>query len=364
MLDQHSFNIKPSDAAFRFVLASLIVAYALSSANYYLLLLSIFLYFTVYKKFCIVYYLFKINDRFSKNNFYLSFLPKHNPSPVLILNKDKKILFKNTSAINSINCENELLEISSQILEELIQTDGFETLSFECDEKIYQIQLKGISEEQFALAYFTDITEVVALNEEIEATQRDVIYMMGEIGETRSKETGNHVKRVAKYSELLAKLYGLSNKDAEMLKIASPMHDIGKVGIPDAILNAPRKLDLEEWKVMQTHAELGYEMLKSSNKPILQAAAIVAYQHHEKWDGSGYPQGLKENDIHIFGRITAIADVFDALGSERCYKKAWELEKILELFKEESAKHFDPKLIELFLENIERFLEIRDKYLD
>ena len=142
------------------------------------------------------------------------------------------------------------------------------------------------------------------------------------------------------------------------------MHDIGKVGIPDAILNAPRKLNEEEFEIMKTHAKLGYDMLKHSDKAILRAAAIVAHEHHEKWDGSGYPRGLQGEDIHIYGRITAVADVFDALGSERVYKKAWDLEDILKLFEEQKAKHFDPKLVELFFENLDSFLEIRDRFKD
>ena len=205
---------------------------------------------------------------------------------------------------------------------------------------------------------------MIELNDAIEETQREVIYTMGEIGETRSKETGNHVKRVANYSKELALLCGLSQKEADLLHMASPMHDIGKVGIPDAVLNAPRKLNKDEWIIMQTHAELGYNMLKSSNKPILKAAATVAYEHHEKWDGSGYPRGIAGEDIHIYGRITAVADVFDALGSERVYKKAWKLDDILELFKKESGKHFDPALIRLFIDNLDIFLKIRDRYND
>ena len=140
--------------------------------------------------------------------------------------------------------------------------------------------------------------------------------------------------------------------------------DIGKVGIPDSVLNAPRKLNMDEWTIMQTHARLGYDMLKNSTKPIIQAAAIVAHEHHEKWDGSGYPRALSGEDIHIYGRITALADVFDALGSHRVYKKAWELNDILELFKEESGKHFDPKLVNLFMDNLDKFLKIRDKHID
>ena len=145
---------------------------------------------------------------------------------------------------------------------------------------------------------------------------------------------------------------------------ASPMHDIGKVAIPDNILKKPAQLTDIEFKIMKTHTEIGYGLLKGSNREVLNAAAIVAYEHHEKYDGSGYPRGLKGDDIHIYGRITAIADVFDALGSERCYKKAWKDEKIFQLLEEERGKHFDPKLIDLFLENKNKFLKIRDKYTD
>jgi response regulator RpfG family c-di-GMP phosphodiesterase len=169
---------------------------------------------------------------------------------------------------------------------------------------------------------------------------------------------------VAEYSYLLAKLAGLNEEEAALLKQASPMHDIGKVGIPDSILNKPGKLTDEEFKIMQGHAEIGYEMLKHSERKILKTSAIVAYTHHEKWNGSGYPRGLRGEDIPIYGRITAIADVFDALGHDRVYKKAWELDKILELFKEESGRHFDPNLVELFFNNLENFLEIRDRFQD
>ncbi|MCX6052068.1 MAG: PAS domain S-box protein [Campylobacterales bacterium] len=209
-----------------------------------------------------------------------------------------------------------------------------------------------------------DMTEVYELNEEITNTQKEVVLTMGAIGETRSKETGLHVKRVAEYSYVLAKLAGLSENEANLLRQASPMHDIGKVGIPDNILNKPDKLTFEEFEVMKTHAMIGYEMLQHSKRPILKASAQVAISHHEKYDGSGYPRGLKAEDIPIYGRITAIADVFDALGYDRCYKKAWELEAILELFKNEKAKHFDPNLIDLFFENLSLFLEIRDSMQD
>jgi response regulator RpfG family c-di-GMP phosphodiesterase len=206
--------------------------------------------------------------------------------------------------------------------------------------------------------------EITTLNKEIEETQREVVFTMGSIAESRSKETGNHVKRVAEYSKLLAYYYGLNEEEAEMLKQASPMHDIGKVAIPDAVLNKPGRFDEEERRIMDTHAALGYEMLKHSNRTLLLMAATVAYEHHEKWDGTGYPRGLKGEEIHIYGRITALADVFDALGSDRVYKKAWEDERIFSLFREERARHFDPQLLDIFFAHLEEFLAIREQFKD
>ncbi|RXK12485.1 response regulator receiver protein [Halarcobacter mediterraneus] len=211
---------------------------------------------------------------------------------------------------------------------------------------------------------FSAVRQDITDAKEIEEIQKEIIFTMGSIGERRSEETGNHVKRVAEYSKLLALKYGLNEQESEMLKQASPMHDIGKVAIPDSILNKPDILTEEERKIMQTHAQLGYEMLKNSNRPLLKTAATIAYEHHERWDGTGYPRGLKGSDINIYGRITAIADVFDALGSSRCYKEAWEDERIFKFLKEESSKYFDPKLIKIFFENLDEFLEIRDSFSD
>jgi HD-GYP domain-containing protein (c-di-GMP phosphodiesterase class II)/ribonuclease BN (tRNA processing enzyme) len=215
-----------------------------------------------------------------------------------------------------------------------------------------------------ASTYAAETLVSAKLTEEIEDTQREVVFTMGAIGESRSKETGNHVKRVAEYSKILALAYGLDADEAELLKQASPMHDIGKIAIPDAILKKPGRFDADERKIMETHAELGFNMVKNSDRKLLKAASIVAYEHHEKWDGTGYPRGIAAEDIHIYGRITAIADVFDALGSDRVYKKAWEDERIFKLFREESGKQFDPKLIELFFDNIESILEVRNNFKD
>ena len=209
-----------------------------------------------------------------------------------------------------------------------------------------------------------NITELRNLHQEIEDTQKEIVYKMGEIGESRSKETGNHVKRVAEYSKKLALLSGLSVEKSEILFTASPMHDIGKVAISDSILKKPGPLTDEEFKIMQTHTTIGFEILKGSSREVLEAASVVANEHHERWDGKGYPNGLAGEDIHIYGRITAIADVFDALGSDRCYKKAWSDEKIYNVFESERGKQFDPNLMDLFLDNKVIFEDIRNKYKD
>lgn len=211
---------------------------------------------------------------------------------------------------------------------------------------------------------YSAVRRDITANKDIEDIQREIIFTMGTIGESRSKETGNHVKRVAEYSYLLAKLSGLSEEECELLKQASPMHDIGKVAIPDSILHKTDKLTKLELELMKTHAIKGYELLKSSDRPLLKMSSTIALEHHEKWNGEGYPTGLKEEEISIYGRITAICDVFDALGSDRCYKKAWIDEEIFAYLKNEKAKHFDPKLIDIFFENLDKFLNIREKYKD
>ena len=204
----------------------------------------------------------------------------------------------------------------------------------------------------------------LCLNIEIEETQKEILYTLGEVTEARSEETGSHVKRVSKYCALLAEKYGLPRRDTMLLTHATPIHDIGKVAIPDRILLKPAKLTPEEFNIVKTHTTIGYNLLKNSKREILKSAAIVAYEHHERYDGKGYPRGLKGEEIHIYGRISAIADVFDALGSPRVYKKPWIMNDILKYFKEERGKHFDPTLVDLLFENLDEFLQIRDKYCD
>ncbi|MEH6633302.1 MAG: DUF3369 domain-containing protein [Halopseudomonas aestusnigri] len=202
------------------------------------------------------------------------------------------------------------------------------------------------------------------LGQEIEDTQNEIVSMLCGAVETRSKETANHIIRVAKISELIAKKYGLSTDEVNTLKLASPLHDIGKVGIPDNVLNKPGKHTPEEWEIMKSHAELGANILEGSRREIIQSGVIIARQHHEKWDGTGYPNQLSGRDIHIFGRISAVADVFDALCSKRCYKEAWTVEKTMELIGSESGKHFDPAIVDILQENLEAVIEIRNKYAD
>jgi response regulator RpfG family c-di-GMP phosphodiesterase len=206
--------------------------------------------------------------------------------------------------------------------------------------------------------------ENAILREEIEGTQRDIVHMLGESIETRSKETGQHVRRVAEYCRLIALGMGHSEREAEILRIAAPLHDFGKIGVPDEILHKPCKLDAAEWEVMKTHASIGGDMLSKSKREILQTAAIIASQHHEKWDGSGYPAGLRGEAIHSFGRIAALADVFDALGSRRCYKDSWDMEKIFAFFVENRGTHFDPALVDWLLENREKMLAVRLRFPD
>jgi HD-GYP domain-containing protein (c-di-GMP phosphodiesterase class II) len=217
---------------------------------------------------------------------------------------------------------------------------------------------------QLAASYTGRQLESVLLQEEIEKTQREIIFTLAETGEMRSKETGNHVKRVAEYCRVLGHGIGLSEDETELLKNASPMHDIGKIAIPDAILLKEGPLTDDEREVIKTHTSLGYDMLCHSERRLLKAAAVVAQQHHERWDGDGYPNGTAGEDIHIYGRITAIADVFDALGSDRVYKKAWPEEKIDALFREERGRQFDPQLVDVFFREKEQLMQVREEYRD
>ena len=189
--------------------------------------------------------------------------------------------------------------------------------------------------------------------------------MLGTVSEFHSEETSLHVQRVGRYVARLAELSGMEGHDVELLEQAAPLHDMGKIGISDAILNKPGRLTDEEMAVMKRHPEIGYDILrKNPNRPVLMAASIIAHEHHEKWDGSGYPRALKGEEIHIYGRMSAIADVFDALGCRRCYKDAWGLDEIRGYFEQQRGKHFDPVLTDLFLGHYGDFAGILDELSD
>jgi len=198
--------------------------------------------------------------------------------------------------------------------------------------------------------------EIRTLNISLEETQSEIVERLGTLGEYRSKETGAHVRRVGLYSKLLGQLNGLDKNIADLLEDAAPLHDIGKVGIPDSILNKPDKLTDEEYAVMKNHTRIGQSILENSDKPLIQLAGEIAGGHHEKYDGTGYPLGIEGEDIPLSARIVAIADVFDALISQRVYKKSWSENETINYFKQEQGKHFDPVLTALFLENFEQFI--------
>lgn len=200
---------------------------------------------------------------------------------------------------------------------------------------------------------------------EIAQGKLETIHSLGRAAEFKDNETGMHVMRMSHYCHVLALAAGMTEQDADTLRDAAPMHDVGKIGIPDSVLLKPGKLDKEEWATMQKHVDYGVEILGSyGDSKLMRVAIEVAKYHHEKWDGSGYPNGISGEDIPLVGRIAAIADVFDALTSERPYKQAWSIEKTLGLLKEESGQHFDPHLVDLFLANLDQILEIKERFKD
>jgi response regulator RpfG family c-di-GMP phosphodiesterase len=205
-------------------------------------------------------------------------------------------------------------------------------------------------------------SEVRKATAEILERERETVLRLCKAAEYRDPETGAHILRMAHFSQLIARKLGLSVAEQELLLEAAPMHDIGKVGIADSILLKPGRLDAAEFEIMKQHAIFGYELLKGSSSKVLQAGAEIAKGHHEKYDGSGYPNGLKGTDIPLFSRIVAVADVFDALTSERPYKKAWEVEAAVDFLTAGAGSHFDPDCVRAFLEAWEDVVEIRERY--
>ncbi|MBV5299629.1 MAG: HD domain-containing phosphohydrolase [Rhodoferax sp.] len=206
--------------------------------------------------------------------------------------------------------------------------------------------------------------EVKKATAEIVSRERETVFRLSRAAEYRDPETGAHILRMAHYSELIARALDLPKAMQELLLEAAPMHDIGKVGIPDNILLKPGRLTPAEFEIMKQHAAFGFEILQGSLSRVLQAGAAIARDHHERFDGSGYPNGLAGSQIPIFARIVAVADVFDALTSERPYKKAWTLERASEHIKASAATHFDPQCVDAFFARWDEVLDIRQRFSD
>lgn len=206
--------------------------------------------------------------------------------------------------------------------------------------------------------------QVIEMSRSLIAAQKEIILKLGDVVETRSHETGNHVQRVSEYTYLLGKLCGMTEYEALDIKLASPMHDVGKIGIPDSILNKPGELNDEEFEIIKTHTTIGYSIFNTSDLPVLKLAAEIALYHHENWDGTGYPNGISGKDIPLNARITSIVDVFDAVSHSRVYKEAWDINDSCNYIQAHAGKYFDPEITELFLGNINLFLEIHHKFTE
>jgi response regulator RpfG family c-di-GMP phosphodiesterase len=237
--------------------------------------------------------------------------------------------------------------------------DSLLYVNFHKDLSELDVQLLEIYMQNIGLTF-----ENLSLLIDIKETSKELVYNLANAVEARSRETGAHVQRVSLICEKLALLYGLNEHEASMMKHASPLHDVGKVAVPDSILHKPGKLDADEWEIMKKHVDYGVEILSRSKRRLIVMAKEIAAYHHEKWDGSGYPNGLKGDEIPISGRIAALADVFDALGAKRSYKEPWSDEDIRAEIVKQKGAHFEPQLVDLLLNHWEEFIEIRNSLPD
>lgn len=229
--------------------------------------------------------------------------------------------------------------------------------------KHYQAELEE-KVEQRTMQLSEALNESIESQREIKKAHIETIHRLVVAAEYKDEDTANHIKRMSHYSKILAGSLHLSPGEVETIHLASPMHDVGKMGTPDNILFKPGKHTPEEWEIMKQHTTFGGRILNGSSAKLLQAGEIIALSHHEKWDGSGYPKGISGEDIPLWGRITAVADVFDALTSKRPYKEAFSNEKSLQIMKEGHGKHFEPRLLDLFLENLDEVFDIQKKHKD
>lgn len=197
---------------------------------------------------------------------------------------------------------------------------------------------------------------------QLENSYREAVFMLGEAGHYNDTDTGEHIWRMAAYSSVLAKRAGWDEQKCQLMELAAAMHDTGKIGIPDAILRKPAKLDANEWRIMQSHTTIGFDILSKSHSPLFKLATEIALYHHEKWDGSGYPKGLAGYDIPESARIVAIADVFDALSIQRPYKDPWPIEEIIKYIEDSAGSHFDASLVESFLDVLPEILDAKVRW--
>ncbi len=202
------------------------------------------------------------------------------------------------------------------------------------------------------------------LNTELVHAQKEIILTLGECVESRSKETAGHVRRVSECCRLLASMLDFEESEVDLVRLASPMHDVGKIGIADSILLKPAKLSAEEFEIMKTHTLLGFQILKGSSRPVMQAAAVIAHEHHERWNGTGYPRGLAGENIHPYGRIVCLVDVFDSLLSRRVYKEPWPLDQVREFIQSQRGEMFDPRMVDAMLLDLDAFVAIRQEFPD
>lgn len=198
--------------------------------------------------------------------------------------------------------------------------------------------------------------------QELVETRFEIIKRLAIAAEYKDNDTGMHIFRIGNYCKIIALNYGFNEDDANLLFEVSSMHDVGKIGIPDSILQKPGKLDYNEFEIVKTHCDIGTKIIGEHDSVLLKIARVIAKQHHEKWDGTGYPDKLKGTEVNIFARIVAVADVFDALTSKRPYKEPWKLDDAIELIKSEAGKHFDPDVVEAFRKGLEDIVKIRDMW--
>jgi len=241
------------------------------------------------------------------------------------------------------------------------------TKPFNADELLSRVH--NLLEVQMAHKFMRHQNEILEnkvqeRTQEIHHTRLQVVRRLGRAAEYRDEETGLHIIRMSKIAMVIAKAAGLDESQCDLLLNAAPMHDIGKIGISDQILLKPGKFEPEEWNIMQTHAQIGADILSGDDSELMMMAHDIALTHHEKWNGKGYPNGLKGEEIPFVGRVTALADVFDALTSKRPYKEAWPVDKAVNFIKEESGEHFDPDLVEVFLQELSDIIEIKEKYAE